>query len=144
MEVHISADAWSSCLAHALSTEHEEIMGLLLGDCIETQSQSKVDKEAAASTMSSNNSSKKGKVLANKKQKVVAIWASMAFQRSDRRKDRVEISADQLYAGSKRAEVGAFCIMQCSYHYNAVPISADSNSHSHCNPNPNSNSTPEH
>ena len=116
MEVHISADAWSSCLAHALSTEHEEIMGLLLGDCVEIQSKSKVGKEAAASNMDSSKkeqvvANKKQTVMANKKQKVVAIWASMAFRRSDRRKDRVEISADQLYEGSKQAEVGAYCIM---------------------------------
>ena len=98
MEVQISADVWSSCLAHALSTENEEIMGLLLGDCFEKSAKGKIDQQDLT--------------RGRKQGKVVAIWGSMAFRRSDRRKDRVEISAEQLYAGSKQAEVrecGCFC-----------------------------------
>jgi hypothetical protein len=30
----MSWDAYSTCVAHALSTERQEIMGLLLGDCV--------------------------------------------------------------------------------------------------------------
>jgi len=30
--VNMSEDVWLTCLTHALSTETEEIMGLLLGD----------------------------------------------------------------------------------------------------------------
>ena len=30
--VHLSADAYMVCLAHALTTEKEEIMGLLIGE----------------------------------------------------------------------------------------------------------------
>jgi BRCA1/BRCA2-containing complex subunit 3 len=37
-EVHMSSDAWEVCLIHALTTEKEEVMGLLLGD---TEVQSK-------------------------------------------------------------------------------------------------------
>ena len=73
-------------------------MGLLLGDCFEKSAKGKVDQQDLT--------------RGRKQGKVVAIWGSMAFRRSDRRKDRVEISAEQLYAGSKQAEVreyGCFC-----------------------------------
>jgi hypothetical protein len=33
-QVVMSWDAYSTCVAHALSTERQEIMGLLLGDCV--------------------------------------------------------------------------------------------------------------
>ena len=31
-EVYVSTDVWKMCMVHALSTEVEEVMGLLLGD----------------------------------------------------------------------------------------------------------------
>ncbi|KAF5726916.1 hypothetical protein HS088_TW22G00601 [Tripterygium wilfordii] len=74
--VKMSEDVWLTCLTHALSTETEEIMGLLLGD-IEY--------------------SKNGNVTA-------LIWGAAPQSRSDRRKDRVETNPEQLAAASAQAE----------------------------------------
>ncbi|XP_059457732.1 uncharacterized protein LOC132187439 isoform X1 [Corylus avellana] len=74
--VKMSEDVWLTCLTHALSTETEEIMGLLLGD-IEY--------------------SKNGSVTA-------LIWGASPQTRSDRRKDRVETNPEQLAAASAQAE----------------------------------------
>ncbi|CAN1278670.1 Lys-63-specific deubiquitinase BRCC36 [Linum perenne] len=74
--VKMSEDVWLTCLTHALSTETEEIMGLLLGD-IEY--------------------SKNGRVNA-------LIWGASPQSRSDRRKDRVETNPEQLAAASAQAE----------------------------------------
>ncbi|XP_062089807.1 uncharacterized protein LOC133796349 [Humulus lupulus] len=73
--VKMSEDVWLTCLTHALSTETEEIMGLLLGD-IEY---------------------KNGNVIA-------LIWGASPQTRSDRRKDRVETNPEQLAAASAQAE----------------------------------------
>ncbi|KAF3952983.1 hypothetical protein CMV_021522 [Castanea mollissima] len=72
----MSEEVWLTCLTHALSTETEEIMGLLLGD-IEY--------------------SKNGSVTA-------LIWGASPQTRSDRRKDRVETNPEQLAAASAKAE----------------------------------------
>ncbi|XP_041001074.1 lys-63-specific deubiquitinase BRCC36-like isoform X3 [Juglans microcarpa x Juglans regia] len=74
--VKMSEDVWLTCMTHALSTETEEIMGLLLGD-IEY--------------------SKDGGVTA-------LIWGASPQTRSDRRKDRVETNPEQLAAASAQAE----------------------------------------
>ncbi|KAL9460336.1 hypothetical protein AB3S75_003529 [Citrus x aurantiifolia] len=70
--VKMSEDVWLTCLTHALSTETEEIMGLLLGDI---------------------EHSKNGNVTA-------LIWGASPQSRSDRRKDRVETNPEQLAAAS--------------------------------------------
>ncbi|MBA0662250.1 hypothetical protein Goklo_006414 [Gossypium klotzschianum] len=75
--VKMSEDVWLTCLTHALSTETEEIMGLLLGD-IEY--------------------SKDGNVTA-------LIWGASPQSRSDRRKDRVETNPEQLAAASAQADI---------------------------------------
>ncbi|TXG69246.1 hypothetical protein EZV62_004181 [Acer yangbiense] len=75
--VKLSEDVWLTCLTHALSTETEEIMGLLLGD-IEY--------------------SKNGSVTA-------LIWGASPQSRSDRRKDRVETNPEQLAAASAQADI---------------------------------------
>ncbi|KAF3450844.1 hypothetical protein FNV43_RR06933 [Rhamnella rubrinervis] len=88
--VKMSEDVWLTCLTHSLSTETEEIMGLLLGD-IEY--------------------SKNGGVTA-------LIWGASPQTRSDRRKDRVETNPEQLAAASAQAEISfdtcfnarAFCL----------------------------------
>lgn len=72
----MSEDVWLTCLTHALSTETEEIMGLLLGDI---------------------QHSKNGSVTA-------LIWGALPQPRSDRRKDRVETNPEQLTAASVQAE----------------------------------------
>lgn len=74
--VKMSEDVWLTCLTHALSTETEEIMGLLLGDV---------------------QCSKNGTVTA-------LIWGASPQTRSDRRKDRVETNPEQLAAASAQAE----------------------------------------
>ncbi|XP_050382168.1 COP9 signalosome complex subunit 5 [Argentina anserina] len=74
--VKMSEDVWLTCMTHALSTETEEIMGLLLGDI---------------------ENSANGGVTA-------VIWGASPQTRSDRRKDRVETNPEQLAAASAQAE----------------------------------------
>ncbi|KAI3455351.1 hypothetical protein Pfo_012014 [Paulownia fortunei] len=74
--VKMSEEVWLTCLTHALSTETEEIMGLLLGDI---------------------QHSRNGNVTA-------LIWGALPQPRSDRRKDRVETNPEQLTAASAHAE----------------------------------------
>lgn len=74
--VKMSEEVWLTCLTHALSTETEEIMGLLLGDI---------------------QHSKDGSVTA-------LIWGALPQPRSDRQKDRVETNPEQLTAASVHAE----------------------------------------
>ncbi|KAI3877515.1 hypothetical protein MKX03_030625 [Papaver bracteatum] len=75
--VKMCEDVWLTCLTHALSTETEEIMGLLLGDI---------------------HYSKNGNATA-------LIWGAAPQTRSDRRKDRVETNPEQLAAASAQAEI---------------------------------------
>ncbi|XP_022778176.1 lys-63-specific deubiquitinase BRCC36-like [Stylophora pistillata] len=70
--VRIEADAYMVCLTHALSTEREEVMGLLIGE---------VEDE-----------------------RVAHIYSVIMLQRLDKRKDRVEISPEQLSDASTQAE----------------------------------------
>ncbi|KZV56065.1 hypothetical protein F511_06082 [Dorcoceras hygrometricum] len=74
--VKMSEEVWLTCLTHALSTETEEIMGLLLGDI---------------------KHSRNGNVTA-------LIWGALPQPRSDRQKDRVETNPEQLTAASAQAE----------------------------------------
>ncbi|CAA2973316.1 lys-63-specific deubiquitinase BRCC36-like [Olea europaea subsp. europaea] len=74
--VKMSEEVWLTCLTHALSTETEEIMGLLLGDV---------------------QHSRNGNVTA-------LVWGALPQPRSDRRKDRVETNPEQLTAASAHAE----------------------------------------
>ncbi|XP_065844087.1 lys-63-specific deubiquitinase BRCC36-like [Oscarella lobularis] len=69
--VKVELDAFCVCLTHSLSTEEEEVMGLLIGEII--------DDHAIVSTVS-------------------------MLRRSDKRKDRVEISPEQLARGAQEAE----------------------------------------
>ena len=74
--VELTSDAFLVCTSHALTTEKEEVMGLLLGD---------VQRGALGA--------------------VVHILGCALLTRSDRRKDRVEISPEQLAAATSNAEV---------------------------------------
>ena len=69
LRVRLSSDVYSACLSHAMSTEKEEIMGLLIG---EIRQQSDPAEE-----------------LAN--EVVLEIVGLKILQRLDKRKDRVEI-----------------------------------------------------
>lgn len=68
---------WLTCLSHALTTETEEVMGLLLGDVV---------------------SSSKGGSTA-------VIWGASPQMRCERKKDRVEVNPELLAAASAQAEV---------------------------------------
>jgi len=72
--VEISWDVLWSCLSHALSTEHQEIMGLLLGS------------------------------LEGEKGAVAIVRRSIVLSRKDKKKDRVEVGYENLAAASTVAE----------------------------------------
>ncbi|KJE96123.1 BRCA1/BRCA2-containing complex [Capsaspora owczarzaki ATCC 30864] len=72
----LSADAFRTCFTHALASEHEEIMGLLIGEL--TVSEAGEDESH--------------------------IHSVCLFKRSDRQKDRVEISPEELAAATTEAE----------------------------------------
>jgi BRCA1/BRCA2-containing complex subunit 3 len=70
IKVRLSEDVYRACLSHALSTENEEIMGLLIGDIAGGDVDDK-DEDTSC--------------------KVVSIVQLRILQRLDKRKDRVEI-----------------------------------------------------
>lgn len=74
--VKLTQEVWLTCVTHALSTETEEIMGLLLGDIQYTS---------------------KGAAIAS-------IWCAAPQTRLDRRKDRVETNPEQLAAATAQAD----------------------------------------
>eukprot|EP00050_Salpingoeca_kvevrii_P002912 m.208397 g.208397 ORF g.208397 m.208397 type:complete len:385 (-) comp10717_c0_seq2:522-1676(-) len=74
--VTIEAAAYTACVTHALSTEREEIMGLLLGEITQRP----------------------------QGQHEARVVATLVLERADRRKDRVEISPEQLSAATTHAE----------------------------------------
>ncbi|XP_044417714.1 lys-63-specific deubiquitinase BRCC36 [Triticum aestivum] len=76
-EVRIGEEVWLTCLSHALTTETEEVMGLLLGD-VEPSSR-------GGST--------------------AFIWGASPQMRCERKKDRVEVNPELLAAASAQAEV---------------------------------------
>ncbi|KAL5976957.1 hypothetical protein ACLOJK_021294 [Asimina triloba] len=78
----MSEEVWLTCITHALSTETEEIMGLLLGDI-------KYSSSGHATAL---------------------IWGASPQTRSDRRKDRVETNPEQLAAASAQAEISIFSL----------------------------------
>uniref|UniRef100_A0A452ZQE9 MPN domain-containing protein n=1 Tax=Aegilops tauschii subsp. strangulata TaxID=200361 RepID=A0A452ZQE9_AEGTS len=74
-EVRIGEEVWLTCLSHALTTETEEVMGLLLGD---------VPSSRGGST--------------------AVIWGASPQMRCERKKDRVEVNPELLAAASAQAE----------------------------------------
>ncbi|KAE9600512.1 putative JAB1/MPN/MOV34 metalloenzyme domain-containing protein [Lupinus albus] len=89
--VRMTEEVWLTCVTHSLSTETEEIMGLLLGDI---------------------QHSKNGNVIA-------LIWGASPQTRSDRRKDRVETNPEQLTAASALADISFIIIIQI-YHFSII------------------------
>lgn len=69
--VQIEADALQVCMIHSLTTEKEEVMGLLVGEIVDNISH---------------------------------VYGVIMLKRSDKRKDRVEISPEQLSSASTEAE----------------------------------------
>lgn len=94
--VHLESDAFLVCLNHALSTEKEEVMGLCIGELNDdTRSDSKF---TYAGTEMRPGAEKVDTV------RIVHIHSVIILRRSDKRKDRVEISPEQLSAASTEAE----------------------------------------
>ncbi|XP_054445925.1 lys-63-specific deubiquitinase BRCC36-like [Pteronotus mesoamericanus] len=94
--VHLESDAFLVCLNHALSTEKEEVMGLCIGELNDdTRNDSKF---TCAGTKMRTVAEKVDTV------RIVHIHSVIILQRSDKRKDRVEISPEQLSAASTEAE----------------------------------------
>jgi BRCA1/BRCA2-containing complex subunit 3 len=73
----VGHDAWLTCSSHAMSTEKQEVMGLLLGRWL-------VDARGVGT--------------------VAVVESAMVLARTDRRKDRVEVGYEQLAAASEMAE----------------------------------------
>ena len=90
--VYITRDAYLVCLSHALTTEREEVMGLLLGDV-----KVRMFRFSSAKRISHFQKGAKGSVA--------FIWQVSILTRADKRKDRVEIDSEQLTAASVEAEV---------------------------------------
>mmetsp|Transcript_37829 Transcript_37829/g.68945 ORF Transcript_37829/g.68945 Transcript_37829/m.68945 type:complete len:608 (-) Transcript_37829:38-1861(-) len=78
--VYVSHQVYHVCTSHAMMTEREEVMGLLLGDTRASE-----DGDAAGRTD-------------------IFIWASMTLPRVDKRPDRCEIQPEQLVEGLQLAE----------------------------------------
>ncbi|NWY48806.1 BRCC3 deubiquitinase, partial [Sylvia atricapilla] len=90
--VHLEADAFLVCLNHALSTEKEEVMGLCIGEVPPAEGWPG-EGRVAALPMRVDTS------------RIVHIHSVIILRRSDKRKDRVEISPEQLSAASTEAEI---------------------------------------
>ncbi|NXC48541.1 BRCC3 deubiquitinase, partial [Penelope pileata] len=91
--VHLEADAFLVCLNHALSTEKEEVMGLCIGE---------VPRPGPALTAGLALSPPPPQVDTSR---IVHVHSVIILRRSDKRKDRVEISPEQLSAASTEAEI---------------------------------------
>ncbi|NXT03350.1 BRCC3 deubiquitinase, partial [Jacana jacana] len=91
--VHLEADAFLVCLNHALSTEKEEVMGLCIGE---------VPGPSGAAPGTRREAALPGRALWRR---IVHIHSVIILRRSDKRKDRVEISPEQLSAASTEAEM---------------------------------------
>uniref|UniRef100_A0A2R8MMF7 Lys-63-specific deubiquitinase n=1 Tax=Callithrix jacchus TaxID=9483 RepID=A0A2R8MMF7_CALJA len=100
--VHLESDAFLVCLNHALSTEKEEVMGLCIGEVSSSV--------ILAGTLSDSKFAYTGTEMRTVAEKVdavriVHIHSVIILRRSDKRKDRVEISPEQLSAASTEAEI---------------------------------------
>lgn len=82
--MRLNADVFFGCLMHAYSTEREEVMGLLIGEVA----------DASGSA-----------VEGLPEEQVVEISNLIILSRVDKRKDRCEISSEQLVAATMQAEV---------------------------------------
>ncbi|XP_024096082.1 lys-63-specific deubiquitinase BRCC36 isoform X3 [Pongo pygmaeus] len=95
--VHLESDAFLVCLNHALSTEKEEVMGLCIGELNDDTSRS--DSKFAYTGTEMRTVAEKVDAV-----RIVHIHSVIILRRSDKRKDRVEISPEQLSAASTEAE----------------------------------------
>lgn len=94
--VHLESDAFLVCLNHALSTEKEEVMGLCIG---QLNDHGRSDSKLAYAGAEMGPIAKKMDAI-----RIVHIHSVIILRRSDKTKDRVEISPEQLSAASIEAE----------------------------------------
>ncbi|KAK1346293.1 hypothetical protein QTO34_000147 [Cnephaeus nilssonii] len=95
--VHLESDAFLVCLNHALSTEKEEVMGLCIG---ELNDDTRSDSKFTYTGTEMRTVTEKVDTV-----RIVHIHSVIILRRSDKRKDRVEISPEQLSAASTEAEI---------------------------------------
>ncbi|NWH62200.1 BRCC3 deubiquitinase, partial [Geococcyx californianus] len=98
--VHLEADAFLVCLNHALSTEKEEVMGLCIGEV-----PGGVAPAVGLGSVASGRRGLGGFWTSVDTSRIVHIHSVIILRRSDKRKDRVEISPEQLSAASTEAEI---------------------------------------
>uniref|UniRef100_H0XY57 Lys-63-specific deubiquitinase n=1 Tax=Otolemur garnettii TaxID=30611 RepID=H0XY57_OTOGA len=96
LAVHLESDAFLVCLNHALSTEKEEVMGLCIG---ELKDDPRYDSEFARTGTETRPVAEKVDPV-----RIVHIHSVIILRRFEKRKDRVEISPEQLFAASTEAE----------------------------------------
>ena len=112
-KVRLSSEVYRSCLTHALSTSKEEVMGLLVGEVFENETFVKLKKNDSFVKKEKNCSFFKKENDSDEEQKidvdsdaddvkiktiVLEIVGLKILQRSDKRKDRVEIRYKSLHA----------------------------------------------
>lgn len=85
-KVVISLAVYRCCMEHALSTEKEEVMGLLIGK-LDASNVMEVDEETEST-----------------RGDTIRFEATKIIRRQDKRRDRVEIPVEQLVFGVQRAE----------------------------------------
>ncbi|KAH8028263.1 hypothetical protein HPB51_014218 [Rhipicephalus microplus] len=112
VRVNLSADVYMVCLSHALSTEKEEVMGLLIGEV--SAKEFRIACQSRIHAWSLTSLVAVGRQIAQiDEMKVAHISAVILLRRSDKRKDRVEISPEQLSDASTQAEVCVPAALSC-------------------------------
>ncbi|NWR65967.1 BRCC3 deubiquitinase, partial [Bucorvus abyssinicus] len=105
--VHLEADAFLVCLNHALSTEKEEVMGLCIGEVLGPDLAGLAGAASGRGGRRARDTAGGGAGRARlvDTSRIVHIHSVIILRRSDKRKDRVEISPEQLSAASTEAEI---------------------------------------
>ncbi|NXR08863.1 BRCC3 deubiquitinase, partial [Semnornis frantzii] len=104
--VHLEADAFLVCLNHALSTEKEEVMGLCIGEVPESSGACGLPALTFRAGLGHRGRERcTGLCGTVDTSRIVHIHSVIILRRSDKRKDRVEISPEQLSAASTEAEI---------------------------------------
>uniref|UniRef100_A0A493TV11 BRCA1/BRCA2-containing complex subunit 3 n=1 Tax=Anas platyrhynchos platyrhynchos TaxID=8840 RepID=A0A493TV11_ANAPP len=109
--VHLEADAFLVCLNHALSTEKEEVMGLCIGQVPRGAPGGRRGWLGGCGGWWGAGSTGPCAPLPSRLSpqvdagRVVHVQSVIILRRSDKRKDRVEISPEQLSAASTEAEI---------------------------------------
>ncbi|NXN19434.1 BRCC3 deubiquitinase, partial [Indicator maculatus] len=104
--VHLEADAFLVCLNHALSTEKEEVMGLCIGEVPGSSGACGLRALTFRTGLGYRRRERyPGPSRTVDTSRIVHIHSVIILRRSDKRKDRVEISPEQLSAASTEAEI---------------------------------------